>query len=177
MRGMMHRGACLALLWLSGCTATAPGESHTVTQTHSPVPLFQPGLSFAFSEPLLENGVTSNHYNFATVRELWVRVGVQKVRDISMAKVIFTNPKGEKIYETTSPYSADPSVETMAMANMDHPITVRRAKQLVGGFGLDRLVPVAGTVFTRYPMAGPWVVTAQVDGQQFSAEIQVSVTP
>lgn len=168
-------GLLLLALTLGGCTnpgAAPPGPPPPdLSQT------FVAGIQLASDERLLDRGIYATRFNFAYLKDLWVRVGISQMPQMSIVKLTFTNPKGEVFYETSSPFSWDPEMKGMNMPGMDHPITVVRAKAVTGGYLLDRAVPIGGSVFMKYPAEGTWVIMAKVDETLYTTEMQVSVTP
>jgi hypothetical protein len=158
---MMHLRtlASLFALVLAGCAGggTAPDPT--------PMPI-KPAVQLSGSEVGLETGTLSTGYNFGDLRDLWVRVALPTLPPVAKVKLVFLNPRGETVMETTVPFSADPNITKMAMPNMDHLATVFRAKKIAGGYALDYPIPVLGSVMTRYPTVGvgTWVVQARVEG-------------
>jgi hypothetical protein len=151
-----------------------------VTASPSPATQFTSGLTFATSQELLERGVTTTSFNFAYLRTLFIRVGVNNAPKLSVMKLTLTNPRGELVYESAPPYSGDPNMTAMASPhnpNVGHPIAVLQAKPFGTGFALDNVIPVAGSVVSRYPEDGPWHVVATIDDQLYSADLQVTFQP
>jgi hypothetical protein len=171
MRGWVVWAAFLA----AGCT-THTSEQPTVPPP--PVVPFQAGIELSSSEALLQNSVTSTRFNFLQLRDLWVRVKLPPIAQLSTLYLGLTEPNGSVAYQTTLQISPDPSMQTMTMPGAMHPVTVLHAKPIPGGVAFDRSIPIAGTVITRnYLNAGTWIITARSGGQQLSAELDVSVTP
>src|SRR5262249_39622331 len=106
----------------------------------------------------------STRFQLAALRDLFVRVQVANAPSMTVLDLEFTNPVGEKFYETRSLFSLDPSI-----VNIDDPETgPSRAfpmKSISGGVALDRSIPIGGTIFTRVPIPdGYWSLQASVAG-------------
>jgi hypothetical protein len=165
----MFRWLALVSLLAAGCTAEGPSSPAPTPQKP-----FEAGIELGTSQEMLDHGYPSKSFNFVYLRNLYVRLKVAKMPKMAMANVWFIAPGGERVYETTLPFSPDPSVTEMTMPGVDHPMTVFQAKPESGGYDLDLVVPVLGTVLTRTFRPGAWRVESNLDGQFFSAEMQVS---
>src|SRR5262245_15022181 len=119
----------LATCLLAACSHNVTDPPNQVDPPVPPVPL-KAGITMSATQLLLDNGITSKDFNFAQLRELWVRVTVPKVSEMPMMRLAFTNPKGELIYETTSPFTTKSDVTSMPMPGLDHAISVRQVKPL-----------------------------------------------
>ena len=174
------RSFLVLLLAASACSAGGPTTPPPGASTSAPsvvreaAPL-APGLYFATAPELLEHGVFTDKVNFADLRDLFIRLRVPRMPQLATATFTFTNPKGEVFYETSSPFSTDGTMHEMNVPGVMHPLSVSHAKQTAGGYSLDHAVPIAGSVLMRYPMEGAWVVMGKVDGQIYTAELQVRV--
>jgi hypothetical protein len=170
---MFRRVALIALL-LVGCTRSEPGAFPPSEPHGGPA---ASSLLFATDGALLDSGVYATSFNFVYLRDLWVRVQVPQLSKVAMLELTFLNPRGETVFSSTTPFSTDATMSTMTVGGMEYPMAVRQAKPGLTGFLLDKAIPIGGSVFMRNPTPGPWLVTAKVDQQMFTAEIQVSVTP
>lgn len=145
-----------------------PGSSTTPTP-------FREGIELADSQSALENGQTSDRFNFSRMRELWVRVKVAGMTGTTVMRLTLTTPAGSTFFENNVAYSPDRSQSTMNVPNAPHPITVFPAQPLGGGHGLVYVVPVVGTALARYPAPGRWRVAAAFEGGRIlSADIDVT---
>jgi len=160
-------GGWLLLAALAGCTV---GEAPP-SLLPSPVP-FEPALVLA-SEPELLDLSPSRHFNFATLRDLWVRITVPDMGHVVTVWLAFTSPTGSLFYETTLRFSPDPSMQEMDMPGMPTPITVRTGKPIPGGWALEYPIAVSGTVFTRNPTPGGWMVQARSEGRTITSDFDV----
>lgn len=155
---------CALTLWglAAGCTETAPapGPGRSV-----PAPLaFRSELILADSEAALDAGLGATRFNFTHLRDLWFRAKVSGMPRVSVATITFVSAQGELFYQDAFPFSPDPTMKQMTMSAVSHPLTVRSAKTIPGGFALDHTVPISGTVFERYPSAGQWEVQVAIEG-------------
>lgn len=142
-------------------------------------PAVKPGLEFAVSEAALEQGAASNDFDFSALRDLWVRVKVPKLSRTTEIQLTFLTPRGETFYETTRYFSRLPQAAVARIPGADHPVTVMPARRIRGGYALDLPVPVAGSVFLRYPAPGKWWVRATLaeSGQSLSSPVEIRFTP
>ena len=181
---MRHIVAAVILaptLLLSGCenrTATPAPEDPTNPQTAKtataataiqPVPVynrrpFQEGIELSISKEGLDNGVTSTHFNFARLRDLWVRVNLPGMPRVGQLTLVLIDPKGKIGYQASVPYSPDPGMTEMTMPGMMRPVTVFLAKPRTDGLMLDYAIPVSGSVLTRRLVGGEWRVEARISG-------------
>jgi hypothetical protein len=163
--------ATVAMLWvcgLSGLAATAP-----------PAPRVKPTLELAVSEAALEQGAASDDFDFSALRDLWLRVTLPKLSQTEEIDVAFLTPRGEIFYETTRYFSRLPQVAVTKVPGRDRPATVMPARKIRGGYALDLPVPVAGSVFTRYPTPGRWTVRVRLaqSAESLAAPIEIRFTP
>jgi hypothetical protein len=160
----------LVLLGAAGCVDRDRAPEGT------PPPAPAEGISFGLSQSDLD-GNTISQMNLSRTRDLWVRVRVAGMARVAQVKLEFVKPTGDVFYEELTPYSPDPTMNTMPMPGIDHPVQVFGAKQFPGGYALDRAIPIGGTVFERYPTPGTWTVRATIEGQAkpFSAPLDVIV--
>lgn len=139
--------------------------------------VFREGIEFSASENALKYGVTSDHFNFSELRELWVRINVSGMSGTSVVRLTVTTPTGSVFYETTVPYSTEAGVKSMNVPKSPHPIDVYTARVVNGGHSLIYVVPVVGTALARYPIPGTWHIEATVEGHRtLSADIVVNYT-
>jgi hypothetical protein len=132
--------------------------------TIGPPQPFRSELLLADSEQALELDLVATRFNFVYLRDLWFRAKISGMPRVSTLSVKFTTPEGDTFYQDSFPFSPDPTMTTMSSPNAGHPLTVMRAKKIAGGYALDHLIPIAGTVFERFPKAGVWQVQASVEG-------------
>ena len=161
-----------------GASTASRGAASAVMPPNAKAPKFAPfreGIELSVSESGLENGLFSDRFNFAQLRELWVRIKVAGMGHTTVIRLTLTTPTGSTFYESNVAYSPDPANNVMIVPNAPHPITVFPAKAMSGGHALVYVVPVAGTALSRYPIPGRWRVDAAIDGGRvLSTEIEVS---
>jgi hypothetical protein len=136
---------------------------------------YETGLTFGDNRGLLMSGQSQSSFNFVTLRTLFVRVIVSAVPDSTIMHLTFTNPRGEIFYQDNAPFSTGSAGSTM-MPGMDHPSQVTPVVKLPNGkFALDRGIPIAGSIFQRYPSDGDWPVQAAIDNAAgpFTATLHV----
>ena len=170
----------LALGAATGCTNAAgppTPEPPLGVSAQSPEG-FRPALLLADSEEALRAGATTTHFNFAYVRDLWFRAKVPSLQHVAMLNVKFVSPQQTVFYEDNFPFSPDERMTEMSMPQASHPLTVLHAHPVSGGLALDHMVPIAGSVFQRYPMPGTWLVQVRVDGYPnlLTSEMNVEMT-
>ncbi len=136
------------------------------------VPLRE-GIVFASSEAALDHGLADTQFDFLELRDLWVRVKVRRLSPLVTLKLTFTSPGGTPFYETTLLYTTDPNVRRGTLNGA--PASALQTKHTPGGFALDYPVPIAGTVFQRYPKPGSWLVQAQIESTQTSLSTPLDV--
>jgi hypothetical protein len=137
------------------------------------------GIVMAISQQGLEQAAPFPSFDLMRLRDLWVRLQVQRMPKTARLDLVFTSPRGEAFYQTSLFFSRDPKLTSMSIAGSDHAVTVFPARKVAGGYALDQVVPIAGSVFTRYPIPGTWVVQATVSGlsDTFTATMDLEVTP
>ena len=135
---------------------------------------FRDGIVLADSQFALEQGPGATRFNFAHLRDLWVRVNLAGMPPSVQLDLTLTDPRGTLVYEASAPFSSDPRVKTKDVPGAGHPVTVFQAKRMQGRLALDYAIPVSGTVVTRYLSAGTWTLVAEVGGRTFSAPLDVS---
>jgi hypothetical protein len=163
----------LGALWLMGVVAcsndggTAPPPGGT----------FKPGIQLAGTIQALQAGTMSTSFNFAHQQLVWVRLNLAQIDRVTTVQFKVISPRGNLMYEADIPYSADAQVTTTMLPDIDHPVTVQRAKSATGGFHLDYPIAIAGSSFTKYPEPGAWQVIAHVTNtdQTFTAPMDVTV--
>jgi hypothetical protein len=167
---MRLRAFVIALLSVAGCSnndgAAPPGA-----------PTFKPGIQLAGSIQALQAGTMATAFNFAHQQVIWVRVNVAQMDRVTTISFKVITPRGNLMYEADIPYSADASVTTTTLPDVDHPVTVQRAKPVTGGYHLDYPIAIAGTSFTKYPEPGAWQIIAHVSSpeQTYTAPMDVTV--
>jgi hypothetical protein len=135
---------------------------------------FREGVVLAASQLALESGADETSFNFAHLRDLWVRVRLAGVANPVQLNLRLIDPNGTLIYEASVPYASDPTITTMDVPGAGHPVPVFQAKALRGGVALDYALPVSGSVVTRYSSEGTWTFVAEAGGRKFSTSIDVS---
>jgi hypothetical protein len=173
---MTRRLSLLAALALIGCSGAGPTPEPQPQPQPQPQPL-QPAIALSAAPSGFDVGLVGTSFDFMNLRDLWVRITVPGMPRVAHVHLTLTNPLGARFYETNLMYSADPTMQSMPMPSVDHPVTVFAASTLPGGFAIDVPVPVAGTVLTRYPMvnSGTWTAEADVDGLASSLSIAFQV--
>ena len=170
----------LAVLLAAGCLSSSPSTpAGNTPQPEVPGVAQPPGgqLVFAESEEGLD-GTTVTHVNFGSLRDLWFRLKVTAMPALSKLTVKLFTPQQQLFYQDTFAFSSDPKVKKMAMPAGNPPKGVITAKPIAGGFALDYQVPVAGTIFQKYPQTGSWQVSVVLDGMAgtISAPLDVEMT-
>jgi hypothetical protein len=132
------------------------------------------GIALAASQVALESGSDETAFNFARLRDLWIRVTLRGAKDPARLDLRLIDPEGTLIYEASVPYASDPTITTIELPDAGHPVAVFRAKPLQGGVALDYALPVSSSVVTRHLSEGTWTVTADAGGRTFSTSIDVS---
>jgi hypothetical protein len=159
---MRHTIALLAL-FAAGCTDGSPAPGNPPP----PQPV-APALLLSSSRPGFEAGLTSRQFRFVELRDLWVRAQLPSIPQVAVEHLSFVNPAGEMFYEELVPFSLDPTVKTVALAQMGmnspHDTQVFAAQTIPGGVALDHPVAIGGTIFERYPARGSWQLEARIDG-------------
>ena len=123
---------------------------------------FKEGIVLAASQLALESETDETSFNFARLRDLWIRVNLPSTRNPVQLNLRLIDPQGTLIYEASVLYASDPT------------ITVFQAKTLSGGVALDYAIPVSGGVVTRNLREGTWALVAEAGGRKFSTLIDVS---
>jgi hypothetical protein len=127
-------------------------------------PQFNGGIELSNSQLGLDNGMTSTKFDFFQVRDVYVRVKLQSMSTLITLKLEFLDPAGFAFYETNQLYTTDPSMTMGTMMKPGVPPSpTMPAKPIAGGYALDYPVPIAGSVFQRFPKPGAWTVRASVD--------------
>jgi hypothetical protein len=160
---------------LGGCI----GDDDSLGAEATPLLTTRPQLTLATSREALATA-TSSDFNFARLRDLWVRVTVPAAHPgVSVVRVAFINPRGEVFHEQLLRYSPDPAVQTTTSADVAHRVPVRTLSHVPGGFVLDFAVPIVGSTFMRYPQPGTWMVRVSGAGLPTAIvrKIQVIVKP
>lgn len=176
------KGAGLVML-LAGCVGpgaspppsptTAPAQpasaspserAPTPHATGNPAP--EPsveGVHFAASEADLRSGQFVTAVNLLAQRELWIVVDVVAIQEPSSLRVVFSNPRGEPLYENRTFHSLNPQGKTVPMPGGLAAALVLPAHRRAALVQLEQSVPIGGSVFERYPAQGAWTVQAFVD--------------
>jgi hypothetical protein len=151
--------------------ATPKGDAEKRAPGAAP---FKEGVVLADSRFALENGPGAARFNFARLRDLWVRVNLAGRPHTVQLGLSLIDPQGTLVYEVSVPFSSDPSITTMEVPGAGHPVTVFQARPLHGGIAMDYALPVSGSVVTRNLSAGTWKLVAEVHGRTFSTSMDVS---
>jgi hypothetical protein len=134
----------------------------TNTSTTAPAPApFQEGIDLASAQELLDHGGAATQFDLSTVSTLWVRVKLHAAAGVVAVRLNFVGPQGGSVFETSLQFTTDASYRAMPGTP-----SLFVARPLAGGFGLDYPIPIAGTVFTRFPKPGAWTVEATIGGKQ-----------
>jgi hypothetical protein len=156
-------------------TNVPPAQAPAVQGTAAQPPnfdVFREGITFSSTRPLLEAGITSDHFDFSHLRELYVKVNVADMGGTAPVHLAVITPTGSTFYETTQFYSTDPGMRQMRVPRSPHPIDVYTALKVNGGHSLIYTVPIVGTAVARYPLPGTWRIEATVEGHRtLSAEL------
>lgn len=136
-------------------------------------------IQLAASQADLEAGPLLTEANFASLRDLWIRVMISKMPPTTLLKLSFVTPAGKPFYETSRFFSRLPQVTSTVVPGDGRPAVVYSARKLPGGYALDLPVAIAGSVFLRYPTPGTWSVQVRVgdSGETLSKTLEVSVNP
>ena len=132
------------------------------------------GIVLAASQPALESGSDETSFNFAHLRDLWVRVNLVGMPRSLQLNLRLIDPQGTLIYEASVPYTSDPTMTTIDSPGAGHPVAVFPAKTRRSGVALDYALPVSGGVVTRYLSEGAWTLDVEAGGRKFSTSIDVS---
>jgi hypothetical protein len=103
---------------LTAAGNTSPGGAQPSVQTvGGPRPLdgaipepVPEAIHFAVSQGDLRGGRYTRAANFFQLRELWVRVEEPGMARLTSLRLVFTNPKGERLYENRTFFSTDPNM-------------------------------------------------------------------
>lgn len=178
---MRHVNALLFASVLAGCTngqhstgPAQPGGDAAVTPAQAEnangAP-FREGVELAPSEDQLNRGIGGNNFDFASVGSLWVRVKLHGMPGVAGVRLNFISPQGATFFETTLHFTPDATAQQMPGAP-----SVYNARQLNGGYALDYPVPIAGSIFTRFPKPGNWTVEAIVDSPSLTLSAPMTVS-
>jgi len=132
------------------------------------------GVALAVSQCALETGTGETSFNFARLRDLWIRVTLRDAKGLVQLNLRLTDPQGALVYEASVPYATDSTMTAVELPGAAHPVTVFPAKTLHGGVALDYALPVSGSVVTRHLSEGTWTFVAEAGGRSFSTSIDVS---
>jgi hypothetical protein len=137
------------------------------------------GIQLAQAEEGLDAGQSLASFDLFQTRDLWIRVTVPKLDQVSSLNLTFTGPRGDVFYETNRFFTRAAQSSIERGSDGKHPLTYFQAKHVPGGFGLDQPIPIAGNVFQRYPTPGVWTIKARLSGSDevLSTKVVVRVTP
>jgi len=113
----------------------ALGTSHASEVRRDPPA--REGVALAVSQCALEPGTGETSFNFARLRDLWIRVTLRNATDVVQLNLRLIDPQGTLIYEASVPYATDPTMTAMELPGAGRPVTVFPAKKLSGGVALD----------------------------------------
>ena len=150
------------------------GSSHASAATIDSGRAFREGIVLATSQLALEGGSDETSFNFARLRDLWIRVALRGTTSPIQLNLRLIDPQGMLIYEATVPYSSDPTITTLEVSGTGRPVAAFHAKTQGGGVALDYALPVSGSVVTRHLSEGTWTLVAEAGGRKYSASIDVS---
>ena len=137
------------------------------------------GIDLSDSAGGLDQGATSRIFNLMQLRDLWVRVKVNRMPRTARLTLTFVDPRGEVFYETNVLYTRDSRANEMRVPGASHTATSFPARHVPGGLALDQSIPIGAGVFMRYPQPGTWLVRAALEGRPGALEIRMDlgVTP
>jgi hypothetical protein len=137
------------------------------------------GIVLSASAEGLDGGVTSERFNLMQLRDLWVRVKVNRMPRTARLTLTFVDPRGEVFYETNVLYSHDSRANEMRVPGASHTVTSFPSRHVPGGLALDQSIPIGAGVFMRYPQPGTWLVRATLEGRPGALEVRMDlgVTP
>ena len=131
------------------------------------------GVVLAASQPALESESGETPFNFARLRDLWVRVWLAGAPNPVQLNLRLIDPEGTLIYEASVPYSSDPAITTADVNATGRPVAVFKARSQDGWVALDYALPVSGSVVTRHLSEGTWTLVAEAGKRTFSTSIDV----
>jgi hypothetical protein len=166
----MHR---VRPLWLVFASLALPASVVLASPDAAP---FREGIEFASSQAALEQSKSATRFDFLAVRDLWVRVKVRGLPPLATLKLTFSSPNGTPFYETTLLYTTKTDPKERGGAQGGAAANALRATRIPGGFALDYPVPIAGTVFQRFPTPGGWKVEAQIESTRTSLTTPLDVS-
>jgi hypothetical protein len=143
-----------------GTPGTVQPARHGAVHPASP---FTEGIKVAESQYALGSGASPTSFNFARLRELWVRVQLAAMPRTAELTLTLVDPSGVVAYEASVHYSRA-RMQEIEVPNAGHRVTVFPAQQVRGGFALDYGMPVSTSSITRYLTNGDWRLEAAVDG-------------
>ena len=132
------------------------------------------GIALAASRLALESGSGQTSFNFAHLRDLWIRVTLPGAATPVQLDLRLIDPQGTLIYEARVAYASDPRITTMEVPGAPHAVPVFWARTLRDGIALDYALPVSGSVVTRSLSEGTWTLVAEAGGRTFSTSLEVS---
>jgi hypothetical protein len=167
MNGCVGRNVAKWALIGLACAACSRHETATRFGLGSnPAKAFRPALTLSDSEAGLAvaGADAPRRFNFAFVRDLWVRVTVPRVLRVSVLELSFRAPDGQIFYQDRFPFTIDDRVRMAMVPGAASPTPAHPAHPIPGGYALDRPVAIAGSVFEKYPQRGLWRIEATVEG-------------
>jgi hypothetical protein len=116
-------------------------------------------------------------FDLVKLRDLRVRVYVGKLAPMSRLHIQFTSPRGEVFCEDQHAYSADPNVTTVHDETLGIDVPVISAQAQWGGYLLERVVPIRGSIFHRFAEPGTWHIEVSVPevSASFAQDFQFSI--
>jgi len=161
--------------WLSaGALLLALDGSHArAGSADDPRPPAAEGVVLAGSPLAMERGSGETSFNFAHLRDLWVRVWLAGTATPVQLDLRLIDPQGTLIYEASVPYVSDPTIPTQEARPGEVPLTAFQAKTLGGWVALDYALPISGSVVTRFLSEGTWTLKVEAGGREFSTSVDV----
>jgi len=162
------------LVFALGVSLASAGDSHPDRRPTE-------GVVLATSRLGLESGSGQAAFNFARLRDLWVRVTLGGATNPAQLRtnpiqlnLRLIDPQGMLIFDSRVAYAPDPSVPTMEVPGARPPVAIFQATPLKDGLlALDYALPVSGSVISRSLSEGTWMLVAEAGGRTFSASIEV----
>src|SRR5262245_8117086 len=137
-------GVSLAAAACDGRAPSSPtGNLGTVPTSASDT--FTPGLFFAESQGQLSQKIYVTQTNFGALRDLGFRIGAAGMPATVSVTLKSITPRGWLFRSHFAHFSPDPTVKTMDVPGLDHPLDVITAVAVGPGNYMDFSVPIAGT--------------------------------
>jgi len=131
------------------------------------------GLGLATSRLGLESGADQAAFDFARLRDLWVRVTLAGAPNPVQMRLRLIDPQGTLIYESSVAYTSDPAITTMVVPGARHSVAVFQAVTHRDGVMLDYALPVSGSAVLSHLSEGTWTLVAEAGGRTFTTPFEV----